>query len=103
MRPDGTPHPFISYGPGSQYIEHELGVFRCYERQDRPESEVCRLTGCNWEVFRPEYLASTLKRMEESPMPHYAPPVGLKCRDCNVVAWPFKLWEEQPYSIKEEA
>ena len=101
LKPDGTPHPFISFGPESQYIDHALGVFRCYARMDAEESAVCRITGCSWDLHRPEYTAELLQKLKDDPMPHFVPPVVLKCRDCGVVAHPFKLWESQPYNIVE--
>ena len=90
----GEPHAFIFYGPGSQWIEHRLGVFRSYERLDRWQSWFCRWIGCRWAVEHKHYAPEAVAAAERTPVAVFMPPVLLRCRLCGVKAIPWQLWEE---------
>ena len=92
LKSDGTPHPFVWYGPGSQWIEHRLGVFRCPEAE---YGDQCMKKGCDWILEPQKYDPKLLAELEADSMPHFVPKVLLKCTACGAVAHPWKLWNSK--------
>src|SRR5262245_43049711 len=87
----GMPHAFVWYGPGSQWIEHELGVFRSLSEY----GAWCSKEGCDWILEKISYDPELLERLRNDPMPHFVPPFKLTCSVCGAVAYPWKLWKEE--------
>lgn len=95
MMPDGNPHPFVAYGPETQWIETEIGVFNCQERLVSDKAEVCRIVDCDWETQHHTYSEELETNRNNPKVYGYAPRVTLKCKRCGCVAHPWKLWEEK--------